>query len=648
MKNWTIVFYGLMVTWGCLFGPTSCIQASSNSTSLKSQLAQDNSWWEIDKNHVLTIHSCQINLDAQKEKDWPWHNQAAQITKIIIEPEVTAQKSLHEMFAYMPKLEKIEGLENLDTAEVTDLGGLFKDDTHLQTIDINSFDTKKVVDMTFMFDNCQAITRLNLANLAIPETSDTGGMFRNMTNLWQLTLGAQIVFTKDPLLPPAPGDDRRLPIGDNYNHTSRWQEVGTGQPENPQGKWRTAANIYKLYDPSAQRDSRTFVWDQAWWNFNSQTHTLTLYQKELESTATDNNYWPWQAQHHQAIQTVVIKPKVKIKGSLRALFFGLTEVKRYFGLENLDTSQATDMSNMFYDNASLTQLDVSTFQTANVENFSEMFSLCSQLQTLNVSNFNTSKATNMLKMFDIMPQLQTLDLSTWDMRQVQNTDKMLMNTNSLWQLTLGAQTRFPNNPGIGAVPIQQVIPSHPNFESEGPLWQAVAQGLPLQPLGPHLTNDEIWSQYQNSNAFAQTYVWTSKPLGYLTLATVPPQLDFGRQIIPTSEHSYYTATDQCFEVWDTRVEREKEPSWQLLAFASPLVQTDNSQHQILDTFRYQGQIFNQQQPVILHQQQSQAAQSKYTWSYPPQAGIILNIQPQTIPQSGSYQAIITYELQNSL
>ena len=68
-------------------------------------------------------------------------------------------------------------------------------------------------------------------------------------------------------------------------------------------------------------------------------------------------------------------------------------------VSNLDTSQVTNMSNMFYACMGLTSLDLSNFDTSKVTNMSNMFEWCSKLTSLDLSNFNTSQVTTMDGMF---------------------------------------------------------------------------------------------------------------------------------------------------------------------------------------------------------------------------------------------------------
>ena len=78
-------------------------------------------------------------------------------------------------------------------------------------------------------------------------------------------------------------------------------------------------------------------------------------------------------------------------------------------VSNFDTSKVTDMSDMFSHCTDLTTLDVSKFDTSKVTDMGSMFSRCASLTNLNVSNFNTSKVTNMIDMFCNCPAWNTID-----------------------------------------------------------------------------------------------------------------------------------------------------------------------------------------------------------------------------------------------
>ena len=78
-------------------------------------------------------------------------------------------------------------------------------------------------------------------------------------------------------------------------------------------------------------------------------------------------------------------------------------------LSNFDTAEVTDMSGMFSFCKSLTALDLSNFDTAKVTDMSWMFFGCESLRTLDLSNFDTAKVTDMSWMFDGCESLTDLD-----------------------------------------------------------------------------------------------------------------------------------------------------------------------------------------------------------------------------------------------
>ena len=62
-------------------------------------------------------------------------------------------------------------------------------------------------------------------------------------------------------------------------------------------------------------------------------------------------------------------------------------------LSNFNTQNVTNMSYMFYECESLINLDLSNFNTENVTNMNGMFCGCKSLTNLNLSNFNTENVT---------------------------------------------------------------------------------------------------------------------------------------------------------------------------------------------------------------------------------------------------------------
>ena len=104
--------------------------------------------------------------------------------------------------------------------------------------------------------------------------------------------------------------------------------------------------------------------------------------------------------------------------------FTLCSILTSLDLSKFDTSQVTDMGAMFGGCSSLTSLDLSNFDTSEVTNMGDMFRECSSLTSLDVSKFNTSQVTNMSHMFGGCSGLTSLDVSSFDTSKVTNMDFM--------------------------------------------------------------------------------------------------------------------------------------------------------------------------------------------------------------------------------
>ncbi len=106
--------------------------------------------------------------------------------------------------------------------------------------------------------------------------------------------------------------------------------------------------------------------------------------------------------------------------------------------DNFNTSNVTDMGNMFSVCSSLTSLDLSSFNTAKVTNMNDMFASCSSLTSLNLSTFDTSNVTDMRYMFDCCSSLTSLDLSNFNTANVTDMQRMFESCSSLTSLDLSS------------------------------------------------------------------------------------------------------------------------------------------------------------------------------------------------------------------
>ena len=115
-------------------------------------------------------------------------------------------------------------------------------------------------------------------------------------------------------------------------------------------------------------------------------------------------------------------------------FYYCAKLYNLTGLESWDTSNVTNMANMFQNCTNLTSLDVSNWDTSNVTRTSSMFQGCNNLTTLDISKFNTSNVTDMGYMFSNCKNLTSLDVSNWDTSNVTTMYTMFANCHNLTSL----------------------------------------------------------------------------------------------------------------------------------------------------------------------------------------------------------------------
>ena len=119
---------------------------------------------------------------------------------------------------------------------------------------------------------------------------------------------------------------------------------------------------------------------------------------------------------------------------LNSFFSNMGNLKSITGLENLNTSMVTNMTQMFSGCSNLTNLDVSGFNTENVSNMGRMFRGCLSLTNLDVSGFKTDRVTDMESMFGVCSSLKSLDVSGFNTENVSKMGWMFSGCSSLTNL----------------------------------------------------------------------------------------------------------------------------------------------------------------------------------------------------------------------
>ena len=91
------------------------------------------------------------------------------------------------MFEKMPNLKTINGIEYLNTENVTDMKWMFYGCSKLTSLELgDNFDTSKVTDMSYMFRSCSALTSLDVSGFKTTNVTSMKGMFSNCSALTSL------------------------------------------------------------------------------------------------------------------------------------------------------------------------------------------------------------------------------------------------------------------------------------------------------------------------------------------------------------------------------------------------------------------------------------------------------------------------------
>ncbi|UQS82217.1 BspA family leucine-rich repeat surface protein [Bombilactobacillus folatiphilus] len=283
----------------------------ASTTSPKVTVDTTTPWWDITKG-VLTIHKHAIADDELKDnagqvtrESWPWDQERSTIRSVQIEPDVTAQTSLKNMFSDMPNLIDVYGLGNLQTSSVQNMSQMFKGDTKLNKLDyqtdklINHFDSSKVTDYSSMFEGCQKLTNFDATKLNVSGNVDISRMFYDCANLlqldltdwnlvsaketnmltstvdadqpltghdpikshlWKITLGSNARLNSDCGLAPAPDDQNPLPENSQfYSKDGTWTLVTTSDDYRPGTRIYTFSQIITL-SSQYHFNPYVFVW----------------------------------------------------------------------------------------------------------------------------------------------------------------------------------------------------------------------------------------------------------------------------------------------------------------------------------------------------------------------------------------------------
>ena len=322
-------------------------------------------------------------------------------------------------FAALSELETITGLEYLNTANVTDMSLLFNNCQKLTSLDVTHFNTAKVTNMYRMFNAC-GLTSLDLSNFNTAKVENMELMFSGCSNL-------KTIYASDKFKTAAVTKSKNMFLGcSSLSGDIDWKSVKVSD--------KTYAKIDGGYFCDKAYDNRPWV------KYADGTLTFRCGYKKIwgeneYALNSDENLPAWNTHKDNITQVVFEASFANARPTTCCAWFqDFIKLKQIEGIENLNTENVTDMSDMFRFCSSLTSLDVTHFNTGNVTSMADMFSSCPRLAELDVTHFNTANVKDMSDMFASCSGLISLDVTHFNTANVKDMSNMFYGCSGLISL----------------------------------------------------------------------------------------------------------------------------------------------------------------------------------------------------------------------
>ena len=133
------------------------------------------------------------------DENWPkWFTYDSKISKVVFEASFANARptNCYAWFVNFKNLTQIEGIENLNTENVTSMRNMFDGCSSLTSLDVTNFNTAKVTDMRYMFCGCSKLTSLDVTNFNSENVTNMSFMFSGCSTLTTIYVNDKFVIDK--------------------------------------------------------------------------------------------------------------------------------------------------------------------------------------------------------------------------------------------------------------------------------------------------------------------------------------------------------------------------------------------------------------------------------------------------------------------
>lgn len=336
---------------------------------------------------------------------------------------VTSMQNMFNGCSFLTSLD----ISGLDTSNVTNISGMFSGCNSLTSLDLSSFNTSKATNMSGMFQGCSGLKTLKLSNSDTSSATNMNSMFKGCSSLESLDLSKFTIGENTQTSEMMSGCFalNRLLISSTMNRLEPDACLGVGTTTSP-----CEIKAPSGFDYGVSTSGDFFRWkggcfaitSEEYANISSDGTTITFYCDGKRSSRSGTTYNlqlsgkpDWSAQA-TTITKAVIDPSFS--------FARPVTVRSWFeGMKNLKVIEGIENLN-----------------TSEAEYTSYMFQNCSSIETLDLSHFDTSKVKMMGAMFKGCSSLKSVDISNFDSGICTSLNSMFYGCNKLTSLDLSALT----------------------------------------------------------------------------------------------------------------------------------------------------------------------------------------------------------------
>ena len=401
---------------------------------------------------LISLDVTHFNTEKVTDMNSMFYN-CSSLTSLDVSKFNTANVTImYRMFASCSKLTSLD-VRNFGTANVKNMNSMFTGCSELTSLDVSNFNTANVTIMYRMFASCSKLTSLYLTNFNTEKVTNMQNMFSDCRALTTIYSSSKFVTTQVTNSSDMFDSCEKLKGEEEWTEDKATDktyakiEGGYFSRAIPRVKYADGTLTFFLASKETLGENEYGIYgglgtpDWVWQNPNVTNVTKVVFDPAFANARpTKCNEWFQNYVNLTSIEGIEYLNTSQVT-DMHNMFYNCYHLQTT-DFSGFDTRKVKDMSNMFYNCGSLKSLDISNFNTSEVTNMRSMFYHCIGLTSLDLSHFNTSKVSIMISMFQLCSNLLSVNLSGWDTRNVGSMDHMFEKCISLKTLDLsGFDTR---------------------------------------------------------------------------------------------------------------------------------------------------------------------------------------------------------------